>query len=58
MKRVVVVGCVLLVGALNWAALHDILKGETDLRGEWAVVVGTLVVAGATIGWRALKRRA
>ena len=34
----------LVVFALNWAALHDILKGrEPDLRAEYAVVILTAV---------------
>lgn len=57
MKRVVVVGSVLLLGALNWAALHDIVKGEADVRAEWAVVLGTLVVAGVAVAWRLARRR-
>ncbi|HLE60698.1 MAG TPA: hypothetical protein VI700_04105 [Thermoanaerobaculaceae bacterium] len=52
------VGCVLLLGALDWAALHDILKGEADVRAEWGVVIGTLVLTGVAIAWRLARRRA
>jgi hypothetical protein len=52
MKRVVVVGSVLLLGAINWAALHDIVKGEAHVRAEWAVVLGTLAVAGVAVAGR------
>ena len=34
----------LVVFALNWAALHDIIKGqEPDLRAEYTVVVLTAI---------------
>jgi len=32
--------------ALDWAALHDILKGEPDLYGEYR----TLVLSGIVFG--------
>ena len=43
----------LVVFALNWAALHDIIKGrEPDLRAEYTVVILTAIglVFYATIG--------
>jgi xanthine/uracil permease len=57
MRRVLVIGCVLLLGALNWAALHDILKGEPDLRAEWAVVISTLVLAVVAVARRLAAHR-
>jgi predicted Co/Zn/Cd cation transporter (cation efflux family) len=57
MKGFVVVGSVLLLGALNWAALHDIVKGEADVRAEWAVVLGSLAVAGVAVAWRLARHR-
>lgn len=32
--------------ALDWAALHDIMKGEPDLYNEYGMVVFSLVVFG------------
>lgn len=41
---VFIVGC-LILAALNWTALHDILKGEPDVWIEWMIVVtSTLLV--------------
>jgi hypothetical protein len=57
MKRVLVIGSVVLLGALNWAALHDILKGEPDLHAEWAVVICTLVLAVLAVARRLAAHR-
>ena len=39
----------LVVFALNWAALHDIIKGlEPDLRAEYTVVILTAL---GLLGW-------
>lgn len=32
---------VIILAAFNWAALHDILKGEQDVWAEWATVAAT-----------------
>jgi hypothetical protein len=32
---------VLVLPALNWAALHDIIKGEPNLGMEWLLVLQT-----------------
>ena len=36
---------VLAVLALDWAALHDIVKGEPDTWMEWSFVIGSLRLA-------------
>jgi len=41
---------------LDWAALHDVLIGEPDLRIEWAVL-GLSVLAYALLLWKALALR-
>lgn len=46
MRKVLIALFVLLVLALNWAALHDILKGEANVWAEWAfVIVSVLLLA-------------
>ena len=37
---------------LDWAALHDVLAGEPDLRLEWAVL-GFSALAYALLLWKA-----
>ena len=48
---------VLALAALNWAALHDILKGEPNVWQEWTVV---LLSVSLVVGWlvSALQKRA
>jgi hypothetical protein len=46
---------VLGVLALDWAALHDILKGEPDVWMEWTIVIAS-VVLGAVYLFRYLRR--
>lgn len=33
---------VLMVSAMDWAALHDIIKGEPDVWMEWTFVIVSL----------------
>ena len=47
MKRVVIWLVVLALAAINWAALHDILKGEPNVWLEWMFVAGSLLLLGA-----------
>jgi len=57
MKLLVASMGILALLLLNWAALHDILEGEADVRLEWFVVSLSLVVlAGWTIS--RLRKRA
>jgi hypothetical protein len=52
MKVLLLVAVVLVLLALDWAAVHDILKGEPNLYGEYgmlafsAIVFGLLALAG------------
>jgi hypothetical protein len=58
MRRWFTIGVVLVLFALDWAALHDIIKGnEPDVVGEWAMVVFSFVVFSAMSGLE-LRRRA
>jgi len=41
---------------LDWAALHDLLIGEPDVRMEWAVL-GLSGLAYALLLWKALALR-
>jgi len=45
-RKCFVVGIVLLLLALDWAALHDILKGEPNPYLEYGMVVFSLVIFG------------
>ncbi len=44
MKQFVRIGTVLLILALDWAALHDILEGESDVWAEWLFVFLSVVI--------------
>ena len=46
---------ILAVLALDWAALHDIIKGEPDAWMEWTFVLGSLLLGGLYI-YRFLRR--
>lgn len=57
MDRAAILPIVLVLLALDWAALHDIVKGESDLTAEYAV----LAVSGAVfcgLALLCLRRRA
>ena len=41
MRKILIAVSVLAVLALNWAALHDILKGEQNVWMEWSLVIGS-----------------
>lgn len=36
--------------ALDWAALHDILKGEPDLLAEWITIAASGLIFGIMLG--------
>lgn len=55
MGRWLMAGSVAALGALNWAALHDILGGEADVRAEWTVVGLSSLLCAAAFA-RALRR--
>ena len=46
MRKILVALLVLILLALNWAALHDILKGEADVWMEWSVVFLSVLLLG------------
>jgi len=39
MRDIVLIAIVLILLALDWAALHDILKGEPNLYGEYGMLM-------------------
>ncbi len=43
-KAIISFAVVLLLLFLDWAALHDIIKGEPDLTLEYAMVASSLIV--------------
>ncbi len=44
------------LGALDWAALHDILRGEPNLMAEYGMLAAS-VVAGSGVVWLLSRRR-
>jgi len=55
MKKVLIWMGWLALAALNWAALHDILKGEPNVWMEWTVLALSLALVGVTL-FRRLRR--
>lgn len=49
MKTVLLIGIVVLLLALDWAALHDILKGEPNLYAEYGMILFSVIVFGVMI---------
>jgi hypothetical protein len=47
MRKILIALFVLVLLALNWAALHDILKAEPDTWMEWSFVVGSVLLLAA-----------
>jgi hypothetical protein len=45
MKKIILITLNSLGLALVWAAGHDILNGETDVRAEYATIIVGLVLA-------------
>ncbi|MGB3904070.1 MAG: hypothetical protein WBB22_04045 [Anaerolineae bacterium] len=56
MRDIVLIAIVLILLALDWAALHDILKGEPDLYGEYGMLVFSAIVFGVLTFARLRKR--
>ena len=44
MRKILIAVSVLALLALNWAALHDILKGEQNVWMEWSFVLGSALL--------------
>jgi hypothetical protein len=58
MWRLAQIGLVLLLLALDWAALHDIIKGEPDLKAEYSMLVVSLFVfVMMALAWRRAHAR-
>ena len=55
MKRILIWAGWLALAALNWAALHDILKGEPNVWMEWTIVTLSLALVAVTV-LRKLRR--
>lgn len=52
-KKILVDITILILLALDWAALHDILKAnERDLIGEYGVLVFSVIVFAILIAWQ------
>jgi len=60
MKTILLIGIVVLLLALDWAALHDILKGEPNLYAEYGMILFSIVIFGVMIfiGLRRKNERA
>lgn len=56
MRTILLAAVVLFLLALDWAALHDILRGEPDLRLEYAMLLLSLIVFAAML-FSALRRK-
>ena len=44
MRKIGTILFILLMLVLDWAALHDILKGESDVLLEWSFVIGSVLL--------------
>ena len=44
MRKILIALFVLALLALDWAALHDILKGEANVWREWLFVIGSVLL--------------
>jgi hypothetical protein len=49
MKKIILAGIVVVLLLLDMAALHDILKGEPDLYGEYGMILFSLIVFASLI---------
>jgi hypothetical protein len=56
MKTIILIAIVLLLLALDWAALHDILRGEPNLYAEYGMFVFSVIVFGL-LSLVALRRK-
>ena len=57
MKKIIMAGVVLLFLALDWAALHDILKqNEPNYTAEYAMLAVSILFFG-TIAFRPVRER-
>jgi len=56
MRTILLLGLIALLLALDWAALHDILKGEPDPYMEYGMVLLSVAMFGLVIFIK-LRRR-
>ncbi len=56
MKTILLIGIVVLLLALDWAALHDIMKGEPNLYAEYGMILFSMIIFGVMI-FIGLRRR-
>ncbi len=56
MKALLLMAVVLVLLALDWAALHDISKGEPNLYGEYGMLVFSAIVFGL-LAFAGLRKR-
>lgn len=49
MKTLLLIGIVVVLLALDWAALHDILKGEPNLYAEYGMILFSMIIFGVMI---------
>ncbi len=57
MKTAVLLVVVIVLLALDWAALHDILKGEPNVVLEYGLLGFSLVVIGSLVYYGLRNRR-
>ena len=57
MKTAALLVVVIVLLALDWAALHDILKGEPNVVLEYGLLGFSLVVFGSLVYFGLRKRR-
>jgi hypothetical protein len=43
-KKIILIPVILILLALDWAALHDILKGEQNLLAEYGMLLLSMII--------------
>lgn len=56
MRKILIATFVLALLALDWAALHDILKGEANVQMEWTFVLGSALLLITVFIRKVIKR--
>lgn len=56
MKKIIINTSVLVIILLDWAALHDILKGEPNPYGEYLVLIIS-ILAFFYVGLKSLRKK-
>lgn len=55
MRKIGLILLILAILGLDWAALHDILKGESDVQLEWAFVLTNVLLLAVVLAPRFYK---